>query len=156
MLIASFDHDPEHRRVTVGITRSGKNLLFEAEEYDADLRTELAFGNDRLRLTRLLHPRWTRVVGYHLDYRARKAPMFSTTGTDWWFSVHYRHPDRVYPNGRRWRTAHVENHVMLIQHGRRFPDFCLISRCLPPGERKSDVRFGTIPQPHPIERGFKP
>jgi hypothetical protein len=152
VVLTTFYHYAEKRKVVVEINRGGRNHY---KEVGTGFLSELVYEDEFVKLFRLTHPKWqTRVVGFHFYYR-RKRPSFCSSAGEWWASVFYRRPDKEY-NGRKWKTVVNDGHVVLIRYGKRNSDYLLVGKSPPALERKSDVRFATVPSQHPIERGYKP
>jgi len=146
MLVTAFQH--EDHNVRIALQRNGRTLLDEQES----LREECAYSDEYVRVTLLIHPTRDRIIGYRVRFRKRSHPLpASFTSGTWWCAAFYRHPGRHYPKGRRFRTVYEDDVLIILKYGKRFSDYVIVGRNPPPNERKSDVRFSTIPDVHPIE-----
>jgi len=112
--------------------------------------SSLVFCDKYIKFYELNHPTRHTLVGYRLEFRERKHPKYCSLAGTWYFSVFYRRPGRKYPTGRMFRTLY-SGYVFLYKFGKNHSDYHLVGRNPPLSERKSDIRFGTIPSPHPIE-----
>lgn len=148
MLVTAFEVDEDAHNVLVRLVRNDRDLVAAA----AEVARERTFTDRHVRLTRLcVAGHEHRTVGWELRYRHRAAPEYSTLIHPWYFGVFYRRPRTMFPQGRPVTTLYRDDHIVLLHYGDEYPDYMLIGRNPPARDRKSDVRFTTIPEPHPIE-----
>lgn len=134
-------------QILVSLEQDGRRITPD------DLTTatlEDLYSDDSITLSELQNSR-SRVVGYLITLSNPQPTLIHVDS--WWAAIFFRKEGVIYDAGREI-VASVENTLISFhRHGKeKDADYFLAVRSPPHEERKSDCRFWTIPEPHPIEK----